>query len=227
MGFLKKFQLGKVLGAAGQGFAQGGVWGAVLQGGKQAAISGVKAGMAKARNYGTVTPAGSPAMFNVAGSFMPSYSGVAVGGDTMGVPVAARMPALSAATGDIYNSLMTILQRMGAAIRSPNSVIPMGKRVLSRVIATARRVPGMTPVGMLVTLGLTEMAANQLITWYTTAGKRRRRIRVTNIKALNRSVRRLEGFTRLARRVEASLGRRSVVRSSRRCRKCKKSPCGC
>ena len=145
----------------------------------------------------------------------------------MGVPVAAKMPSLSAVTGDIYNSLMTILQRVGATIRSPNSVIPMGKRVLSRVIATARRVPGMTPVGMLVTLGLTEIAANQLITWYTTAGKRRRRIRVTNIKALNRSVRRLEGFTRLARRVEASLGRRSIARSTRRCRKCKKSPCSC
>jgi len=227
MGFLKKFQLGKVLGGAARGFASGGFYGAVLQGGQAAAIASIKAGTARAKHYGSVTPAGNRAMFNVASSFMPGYSGGPVVSDTPSVPVASRVPTVSAVTGDIYNSLMTVLQRVGATIRNPNSVIPMGKRVLSRVIAAARRVPGMTPVGMLVTLGLTEMAANQLITWYTTAGKRRRRIRVTNIKALNRSVRRLEGFRRLAARVEASLGRRGVGRTYRRCRKCKKNPCSC
>lgn len=233
MGFLKKFQLGKVLGGVARGFTSGGFYGAILQGGQAAAIASVKAGTTKAAHYGSgparVTPTGSRAMYSgAAASFLPGYQlGQSVGSsDVPVVPVGNR--SIATVTGDIYNALMTMLQRLGVTIRNPNSVIPLGKRALARIIAAARRIPGMTPIGMLVSLGLTEIAANQVVSWYTTSGKRRRRMRVTNVKALNRSARRLEGFLRLSRRVEGALALRSSRRvGGRRCRKCRKSPCGC
>jgi hypothetical protein len=132
--------------------------------------------------------------------------------------------------GDVFNALLKVADRLGIRIANPNSVVSVGRNLLAKLIRFSRATPGLTIVSMLLNLGLTALEANQLVTWYSTAGKRRKRIRVTNVKALNRSVRRLEGFTRLARRVEASLARRSVGRSlsrKRRCFKCRKSPCSC
>jgi hypothetical protein len=131
----------------------------------------------------------------------------------------------------VFQSITVLAGKLGIPIRSVQAIVPIGKRILARLVRFARLTPGMNLVGVLISLGLAVTAANELVTWFATSGRRRRRIRVTNVKALNRSVRRLEGFRRLSHRVEAALARRSVGRLSaaraRRCPKCRKNPCTC
>ena len=226
MGFLKKFQIGKVAGATVRGFAQGGFYGAALQGGTAAAVASVKAGTARASNYGggvsRVTPLGTPQMFNAAATLLPTYSGAPTVSGGGGDVVTVSNTQVSKVTQPIVDSLATILNKVGIRWRSMPSLLSAGKRILGRVISMAKRLPGMSPVAMLVGMGLTEMAANQVLTWYTTSGKRRRRMRVTNVKALNRSARRLEGFLKLSRRVESALAFRHHARHTRVPRKSKK-----
>ena len=219
MGFLKKFQIGKVAGAVVRGFSQGGFYGAVLEGGTAAAVASVKAGTAKAANYGgnvaRVTPVGSTGMYSGAAALLPGY-GITAGSGPASNPdvVLASNRSVAKIPQDVAGYLTALVTRLG--LPAGTKVVPAAKRVLAKVIMAARRIPGMTPIGMLVGLGLSEMAAQSVLTWYTTSGKRRRRMRVTNVKALTRSARRLEGFHKLARRVEAALGRRSGVVHHRR-----------
>lgn len=228
MGFFKKFQLGKVLGSAAKGFASGGFTGAIAQGGAQAFVSGAAAASSRASSTGAVPssfmqPSASFPMAVGGGGGFGGGQAITVARSTGGVPAVG-------VTQDIFNGLMKLADRLGIRIANPNAVIRVGRNLLAKLIRFSRVTPGLTIVSMLLNLGLTAIEANNLVTWYTTQGKRRRRIKVTNVKALNRSVRRLEGFTRLARRVEASIGRRAGVRSARRsvrCRKCRKNPCGC
>lgn len=196
-------------------------------GGLSAALSTMRVG------GGSTAPAGSSAMYSSAAArMMPGYGSMPSVSDGSVYPVATKgggVPAM-ALTQDVYNALLKVADRLGIRIMNPNAVVRVGRNILAKLIRFSRATPGLTIVSMLVNLGLSAIEANNLVTWYTTAGKRRRRIRVTNVKALNRSVRRLEGFTRLARRVEASLGRRAGVRSIRRtsrCKKCRRNPCGC
>lgn len=148
---------------------------------------------------------------------------------TVGNRSVGGVPAVQM-SGDIFNGLAKLAERLGVVIHNPNAVVRTGRNLLSKLLRFSRATPGLTIVSMLLNLGLTAIEANQLVTWFSTSGKRHKRIRVTNVKALNRSVRRLEGFRRLAARVEKSLAHRGVSRSrsvARRCRKCRKSPCGC
>ncbi|MGH7949915.1 MAG: hypothetical protein ACREQF_11860 [Candidatus Binataceae bacterium] len=132
-------------------------------------------------------------------------------------------------TKEVFDIIIKLAQRLNIPIRMANAVIRIGRSIMAKLIRFVRATPGLSLVGMLVSLGLTAIEADQLISWYATAGKKRRRIRVTNVKALNRSVRRLEGFHRLSNRVELALAARGGVRraKARRCIKCRKSPCCC
>lgn len=229
MGFFKKFQLGKVLGSTARGFAQGGISGAVAQGGTAATLAGFNAATSRAPRGGSLVVQGQQVMgasFAQPSMNFPS----AGGGGEVAIPVrGGGVPAVQM-TGDVFNTLAKLAERLGVRIMNPNAVVRVGRGLLSKLLRFSRATPGLTILSMLLNVGLTAIEANTIISWYSTAGKRRRRIKVTNVKALNRSVRRLEGFTRLARRVEASIGRRAGVRAVRRgsrCRKCRKSPCGC
>ena len=138
---------------------------------------------------------------------------------------------VTAVTKDIFDLSIRVLDRLGIRYRNPNAIMPLSRGVLAKLLRFARATPGLTILSMLINLGLSAVEAEHLLTWYTTKGKRRRRIRVTNVKALRRSVRRLEGFRKLASRVEATLGRRGGGGARRRtvgrCRTCRKSPCSC
>lgn len=225
MGFFKKFQLGKVVGAAGRGFAQGGFYGAIAQGGLQAVSSGAKAASSRASSQGAV----QTSFVQPSSSFPGSSSGGEMNGNV--VFAGRNLPSVAqggTVDGELFGILAKMAEKLGVRIVNPNAVIRVGRNLLSKMLRFARATPGLTIVSMLANLGLTAFEANRVVSWYSTAGKRRRRIKVTNVKALNRSVRRLEGFLRLSRRVEASLGRRTGARTkSRRCFKCKKSPCSC
>lgn len=134
-------------------------------------------------------------------------------------------------TQGAFNAIVKLAQRLGIPLRSAQAVVRIGRNIIAKLLRFARANPGLTILNLLTSLGLTAIEATDLITWFSTHGKRRRRIRVTNVKALNRSVRRLEGFRRLAHRVEGALARRGVARSirrsSRRCPRCRKNPCSC
>lgn len=227
MGFFKKFQLGKVIGGAAQGFLTAGPKGAIAGAGIAALQSGAKA--AQSRASSTATPIGTPAQFGgVQNDFRPMPTFASERPSSGGVP--AIRGSVGTMTGDVYNALLVLADRLGVTIRNPNSVVPVGRNLLAKLIRFSRATPGLTILTMLIQLGVSALAANQLVAWYSTGGKRHKRIRVTNIKALKRSVRRLEGFRKLALRVEASLGRRrgSAVKARvGRCRTCHKNPCGC
>lgn len=79
---------------------------------------------------------------------------------------------------------------------------------------------------VLVTGGLLTAAA---VSELMIAGPGHRRINVTNVRALRRSVRRLKSFDRLSATVSRQLARvgGSKRRSSRRCGTCRKNPCSC
>jgi len=143
------------------------------------------------------------------------------------IPTMAAVPAL---TKPVFDIILKLASQLGIVIKSPNAVVRVGRNIVARLLRFARANPGLTIINLLTNIGLTIFEANELITWFTTHGKRHRRIRVTNVKALNRSVRRLEGFRRLSHRVENALARRGVARSisrARRCPRCRKSPCCC
>jgi len=139
----------------------------------------------------------------------------------------AGVPAL---TRDVFDIILKLATRLGIVIKTPASVVRIGRNIIAKLLRFARANPGLTIINLLANLGLAANEVSTLLTWYTTHGKRHRRIKVTNVKALNRSVRRLEGFRRLSHRVEMALARRGVSRSpsrARRCPRCKKSPCCC
>lgn len=171
---------------------------------------------------------GQPAQYAQPSATFPAAGG---GGMPLPVPVAQRGAVVTRQPIDqeLFNAALKILDRVGIRVMNPNAVIGQLRRVLAGMLRFARRTPGLTIVSLLANLGLSAVEANRVVVWYSTSGKKTRRVRVTNVKALNRSVRRLEGFMRLARRVEGSLAmraRKSVGRA-KRCYKCRKSPCCC
>ena len=229
MGFFKKFQLGKVIGSFAKGFAQGGPKLAFAQAGLQAMQSTIGAATSRASQGvgGGSLPQFGGLQTSFGGAYGQAPGTLRVSNDQLPTMTSSGGPAMS---GNIFRLLMMLAERLGVRIVKPNSVVPMGRKLLDKLIRFTRVTPGLTILSMLVTLGIATNEANQLIAWYSTAGKRRKRIRVTNVKALRRSVRRLEGFRKLAQRVEMTLvsrggsaGRRRVTR----CRSCRKSPCAC
>lgn len=145
-----------------------------------------------------------------------------------------ELPAVPAAdvpatlNKDIFDMILRLAGRLGLRIKSVGSVVRIGRRIIAKLLRFARANPGLTIINLLVNLGLAADEATRLIAWYTASTKKHRRIKVTNVKALNRSVRRLEGFRRLSRRVEMALAHRGAARvSRRRCPRCRKNPCCC
>lgn len=229
MGFFKKFQLGKVFKRTAEGYAQGGYAGALAQGGSAV----VKATIGAANSRASTGNGGTslPQFGGLQTSFMPGYQTpgtMRVSNDNLPVPVSRGVS--SSMTGAVYNALLQLAGKLGVSIKNPNSVVPIGRNLLAKLIRFSRATPGLTILTMLMQLGIGAFESNQLIAWYSTAGKRRKRIRVTNVKALKRSVRRLEGFRKMANRVELALagrGSSSTRRRVGRCRTCRKSPCSC
>lgn len=214
----------KSLPSAIQGYAVGGPAGAALAFAGGASFGGK-----------SPTPMGSPAQYggvqtgygNFGGQSYPvvSDSPVAVGN----VPNPSASSAVSKIPRAVFDAIVILAGRLGIPLRNVGRIVPVARMILSKLIRFVRLTPGMTLLSMLLSLGLNVDLANQLIVWHATSGKRRRRIRVTNVKALNRSVRRLEGFHRLSQRVEMALASRTTTRTirRRRCPKCRKSPCTC
>lgn len=204
------------------GFASGGKAGALL-GGLSALQGGAGSGP-MGQQFGT------PSIFSgIQTSFAGGYGLPQT--PMQQVPMQAVPVSVPAViTKDIFDLILRLAARLGIVIRNPNAVVRMGRSIIARLLRFSRANPGLTIVNLLLNLGLSAVEVNNLLTWYSTHGKRRRRMKVTNVKALNRSVRRLEGFRRLSHRVEAALAMRGVSRSrsrSRRCPKCRKSPCCC
>jgi len=163
--------------------------------------------------YGIPQDYGSPSPIGAGGSPMPVSSGSVM------------------LTESVFNLIVKLAQQMGHQFKSAGGVHRWGRLMVAKLLRFARANPGLTVLNLLVNLGLSAFEANELLTWWATSGKKHRRIKVTNVKALNRSVRRLEGFRRLSHRVEAALSRRSggvrTISRTRRCTRCKKSPCCC
>lgn len=144
------------------------------------------------------------------------------------VPVGNAMTVPS----DITDTIYRMIGALGIPLKPTTNIVRLGRKLLAKLMNFARRNPGMTILALLANLGIVAEEANRLIAWWTTSGRKRRRMRVANVKALNRSVRRLEGFARLATRVQGALAQRATRRgygrtTSRRCFKCHKNPCGC
>lgn len=149
------------------------------------------------------------------------------GGGGMMYPAMATVPAISGAIGAVLPAGAGAMMRRYILqfFRSKfGRSIPWGQ------ILTFGKRWGLTA---LVGLGLTAEMANYII---GQTMKKHRRMNPANVKALRKSVRRLQSFDTLACRVNAQLstlagrgGRRPGRRAGvgRRCFKCRKSPCSC
>lgn len=214
----------KAIPATISGFASGGKGGAVL-----GALGSLQAGSgAGPAQFGGVQQL--PSIFStLGGPYQLPQVPFPMTSTSSQLPMVqvADVPAL---TQSVFNIIVKLADRLGIPIRRPSSVVRIGRNIIAKLLRFARANPGLTIINLLANLGLAANEVTELITWYTTKGKKHRRIKVTNVKALNRSVRRLEGFRRLSHRVEMALARRGAARSitrSRRCPRCRKSPCSC
>lgn len=228
MGFLKKFgkSLTKTIGRAIPGTVAG-----FLTGGPAGAALGASTSLlAGAQRKTTLAP--GPGVFgglqtNFGGSFgLPQQISQPARLDSPVVLTSGEMTL----TEPVFNIIVKLAAALGIPIKKASAVVRIGRSIIAKLLRFARANPGLTILNLLANLGLTAFEANELISWWATKGKRHRRIRVTNVKALNRSVRRLEGFRKLSHRVELALAGRGRARpglSRRRCPKCRKSPCCC
>jgi len=120
-------------------------------------------------------------------------------------------------------SIMPYAQSLGKYILS--IVRRVAPSVTWKKLLSAARLYG---IPFLVGLGLTLDLANYVM---KQAHKKRRHINPANVKALRRSVRRLDSFDRLACKVSAQLAHiktgGSTRRRSGRCRKCRQTTCRC
>lgn len=205
-----------------------------LTAGPAGALAGTLAGLTGQRSQQTAIAPGTGLLSSIQTSF----------GGPFGLPTALpqQFPAMAGEgqvfqtggavmlTESLFNVIVKLAQAMGHTFRSAQGVHRWGRMIVAKLLRFARANPGLTIVNLLANIGLSAVEINELLTWWATAGKKHRRIKVTNVKALNRSVRRLEGFRRLSHRVEMALSRRGVTRTiatRRRCPKCRKSPCCC
>ena len=171
------------------GYAAGGPAGAGL-----AALGGVSFG-----GGSQTAPTGQPVSYGGVQSQIGGGYGYpqTMGGSGGGAMPVSRSGVTLSLTKDVFDIVVKLADKLGIPMRMMNRVIPIGRAIIAKLLRFVRATPGLTILAMLGQLGLTAYEANTLISWYATAGRKRRRIRVTNVKALNRSVRRMEGFLRL------------------------------
>jgi hypothetical protein len=126
--------------------------------------------------------------------------------------------AATAAGRAVAMILFTIAQKLGLK-RVPS---------LGTVMSMIRKMAKMlSPAAVAAALGIGIADLSTLLT--ANARKKRRRVNPANVKALRRSVRRLQSFDHLANKVRhqlATVGGRSHRRASR-CGTCRRSPCRC
>jgi hypothetical protein len=136
-------------------------------------------------------------------------------------PIPTAAPAVRALTtiprwGQSYPRIWQFIQRARASGRAVT---------LQSLLSLLRR---FGPTALTGILGA-ELVAD-LVTLSATRAGRRRRMNPANVRALRRSVRRLQSFDRLASRVSSQLGRVASHRRARRagrCRACRSNPCRC
>lgn len=200
-------------------------------------IAGLTSGIlgSAAQAFGGFNPAlGAVAQFGsgIASAFAPQPTQFlpqpvaqqfGMGFGAQATPVAQRSPipvgpgAMSAVRAAVLPILIKIAQTLGtraipSLTKALNMIRSLGKALLS-------------PQAIAVALGITVDELARLIV--ASRQVKRRRMNVSNSKALRRSLRRVEGFHRLCVRVDTVRG--SARRRSRRrsCVKCHRSPCIC
>jgi hypothetical protein len=164
--------------------------------------------------YGATPVQPSPLTFPV-----PSLSPPVMMPEPTPIPTAA--PAVRALTtiprwAQSYPRIWQFIQRARASGRAVT---------LQSLLSLLRR---FGPTALTGILGA-ELVAD-LVTLSATRAGRRRRMNPANVRALRRSVRRLQSFDRLASRVSSQLGRVAAHRRARRagrCRVCRSNPCRC
>lgn len=227
------FKIGKFVGAVAKTAGTSAL--AYYTGGKSLAYTGLPgASLARLARGGapSPTPGGTMAMFAQPSATFP---GAFPSAEPQAIPVAGEVTVAGQISREIFDLAVKVLDRLRLIPKNPNRVVAVIRRVLAAMIRFARRTPGLSLINMLVSLGVTALEAERLIAWYTSpALKKRRRMRVTNVKALRRSIRRLEGFHRISTKVEMALARRPAVRRIRAggrrrivCRVCHRDPCTC
>lgn len=151
------------------------------------------------------------------------------GENSVAQPVMASVPAGVGAVTSAAAGIARVVQMIGFKMAQKLGLkgIPSLKRMLAMVRQLAKT--GLAPAAVAAALGI---GVDELATLITAqARKKRRRMNVANTKALRRSLRRMEGFDRLACRVKAQLGAmRGASHTSHRrsrCGTCRRSPCRC
>lgn len=224
------FKIGKFLGAATKTAATSAL--AYYTGGKSLAYTGMPGQSLLSFAQGGRGGGGPSAMTSMFQQPIAGFPSGYPSGGPMAIPVAGEVTVAGQISREIFEIAVKVLDRLHLIPKNPNRVVAVIRRVLAAMIRFARRMPGLNLINMLVSLGLAAVEAERLIAWYTSpALKKRRRMRVTNVKALRRSIRRLEGFHRVSTRVELALARRPTVRriraKIRRCPRCHQDPCRC
>lgn len=136
-------------------------------------------------------------------------------------PIPTAAPAVRALTtiprwAQSYPRIWQFIQRARASGRAVT---------LQSLLSLLRR---FGPTALTAILGA-ELVAD-LVTLSATRAGRRRRMNPANVRALRRSVRRLQSFDRLSARVSAQLGRVATRRRGPRrgrCMTCRANPCRC
>lgn len=103
---------------------------------------------------------------------------------------------------DVANAGLKLLNRLGV-IATPTASGFTGalKRTISGIASLARRTPTGTIVSVLAGIGLSALEANLLTAW-SSQRRHRRRMNPANIHALRKSVRRVESFHKLVRKID-------------------------
>jgi len=129
--------------------------------------------------------------------FIPTQAPMTVASRGAIVPVVGRgLPV------DVANAGLKLLNRLGV-IATPTASGFTGalKRTISGIASLARRTPTGTIVSVLAGIGLSALEANLLTAW-SSQRRHRRRMNPANIHALRKSVRRVESFHKLVRKID-------------------------
>ena len=184
------------------------------------------------------------AVSDVTGLFTSAPDVTSVGGLSLpGAPVPVSYPSYSAPPDIGIGGAQPVMESAPMVMRSIAAGLPRWAALLPTLwqfvrtkfpaLAPARAVQGL--LSLLRKYGPTALAGfvgsavlNELMQYSVL--KKRRRMNVANSRALRRSLRRLNGFEKLAHRVSAQLSRqasRGRSRRSSRCPACRHSPCTC
>lgn len=125
---------------------------------------------------------GDPGFFGAIGRVFKGIGKTVAG--IAGIPIGGKKvpAALPGGSGQIMGRMQPVIQKVGAGI----SRLPRGVKMGAAAAGVA---------------GAGALLGHEVDQFGRPVGRRRRRMRVTNVKALRRSIRRCQGFAKLAKRV--------------------------